>query len=193
MSAVIQTPLRHSFNAFKFQVTNKSDPDLLFLKSQIAEHNGYVRKYARKTMHVPKHAKLYRVSLMGRGTRRDSSGRLLHPNADSNLQHRFARAFDVYVHEDGHNLEILRTEIDTGISPADQARIKRFEHALRLQEWNYEAELRARGIRYRYIQNEFGQQVKQYMSGDQYIKAMREEHPQMSEDTFTRVFGKISE
>lgn len=189
MSLVNMTQSRHSFNAFKFKVTNKTDPDLLLLKAQIKDHNTIIRKLARNYGTLSDHHKLYRVSLMGRGTRRDASGKLLHSNADSNLQHKYAVAFDVYIHEDNHNLEILKTEIETGVSSADQARIKKLEFALMKQEWAYDDELRARGIRYDHVINEHGRRVKQYMSAEKYAQKMRIKHPDMPEHTFTRLFG----
>jgi hypothetical protein len=60
--------------------------------------------------------------------------KLLHGNADSNLNHQFAEEFDVYVHRSREMESTLRTEINTGLSAGDQSKIRK----LRSEIWHLE-------------------------------------------------------
>ena len=70
---------------------------------------------------------------------------LLHPNADSNLQHRFAEEFDVYVHKDTDALSSLCVEIDTGQTPGIQSKIRK------LQQQIWQLQISARSGRKVYV------------------------------------------
>ena len=100
-------------SSYCFTVANKDDSSLIDLKSSIARRNAFVRKWCRANSAVGQYDKLYTVRLMARGPRRwhtkfgdmaryhkaqrgiPDHQQLLHGNADSNLNHRFAEEFDV--------------------------------------------------------------------------------------------------
>ena len=96
----------------------KEDARVIALKSMIKAHNDH-----EKTLPLDDR-KYLRISIMGRGPRRDHRikvmgpyGRyrspLWHRNADCNLQHKYAKYFDIYVHEDHNRLynELYRERI----------------------------------------------------------------------------------
>ena len=56
--------------------------------------------------------------------------KLLHGNADSNLNHKFAEEFDVYVHHDRHALDKLKHEIETGQTPGVQRKIEKLKNKI---------------------------------------------------------------
>ena len=102
--------------SYKFTVASKDDPSLIDLRTNIVKHNASVRNRARTYQTLTEYDKLYTVRLMARGPRRwhtkyknsfryfkgaygiPQHQKMLHSNADSNLNHRFAEEFDVYVH-----------------------------------------------------------------------------------------------
>ena len=122
--------------AYRFSVADKDDPNLIALKSSIAQHNIGVRKLARKYGQVWQHNEILRVTLMARGGRRDADGNSLHPNADSCLRHKHAYYYDVYVHTDGCSQHNLKREIDMGLTPGELARYDRLKNAV----WRLELE-----------------------------------------------------
>lgn len=77
-------------DTYRFTIKDKSDPELASLKLSVREYNKLVKKY-------PHLDNMKRVMLMGRGPRRKANGQMIHPNCDSNLRHKFATHFDVYV------------------------------------------------------------------------------------------------
>jgi hypothetical protein len=190
MANVLLNHLRHSIKAYKFTVTSKNDRQLLLLKSQIRKHNAAIRRFARNHNIIPE-SKLLRVSLMARGKRRDSLGRPLHPNADSNLQHKYASRFDVYIHNDHTgNLE-LSEQIKTGLTTGQQRKAAKAARDLLIQEIQNDEKLRKQGIIARYVTNEYGRNVKQYLARDKYIEEVRKQHPNMPDSIFNRIFKGV--
>ena len=143
--------------SYRFTVASKDDESLIELKNTIAKQNANVRKHARTYNMVTKYDKLYTVRLMARGPRRwhtkykgslvryfkgaygvPQHQKLLHGNADSNLNHRFAEEFDVYVHHDRHSLDKLKHEIKTGQTPGIQRKIEKLKNKI----WRLEYEAR---------------------------------------------------
>ena len=182
MAQVLLNELRHAINNYKFTITSKNDPQLLRLKQLVSSHNKRVRSMARR-FNSYNSDQLLRVSLMARGKRRDKYGRRLHSNCDSNLQHKYASRFDVYIHKDSTGNRELTEEITTGLSTGQQRKIRATEFARLKQEWQDDDELLRNGIYYHHINNE-----KVYMSYDKYIAHARAMHPYMSEATFNRIF-----
>ena len=99
--------------SYKFTVAAKDDKSLIDLKNTITKQNANVRKHARTYNIVTDYDMLYTVRLMARGPRRwhtkykdplvryfkgaygiPQTQKLLHGNADSNLNHKFAEEFD---------------------------------------------------------------------------------------------------
>ena len=143
--------------SYKFTVASKDDKNLIELKNTIAKQNANVRKHARTYEMISDYDKLYTVRLMARGPRRwhtkyhpataryfkgaysiPQHQKLLHSNADSNLNHRFAEEFDVYVHHDRHALDKLKHEIETGQTPGVQRKIEKLKNKI----WRLEYEAR---------------------------------------------------
>ena len=143
--------------SYCFTVTSKDDPSLVALKEGIALANAQVRKRARTWQKINEYDKLYTVRLMARGPRRwhtkyqpttarylkGSFGipqhqKLLHGNADSNLNHKFAEEFDVYIHRSTEMEDTLQTEIETGQRPGVQRQIENLKHEI----WNLEFKAR---------------------------------------------------
>ena len=141
--------------SYKFTVASKNDKNLIELKNTIAKQNANVRKHARTYEMISDYDKLYTVRLMARGPRRwhtkyhpataryfkgaysiPQHQKLLHSNADSNLNHRFAEEFDVYVHHDRHALDKLKHEIETGQTPGVQRKIEKLKNKI----WRLEFE-----------------------------------------------------
>ena len=133
-------------SSYCFTVASKDDPSLVALREGIALRNAQVRKHVRTWQKINKYDKLYTVRLMARGPRRwhtkykpslvryfkgqymvPQHQKLLHGNADSNLNHQFAEEFDVYVHRSREMEDVLRTEIETGLSAGDQNRIRKLQ------------------------------------------------------------------
>lgn len=150
--------------SYKFTVSSKRDESLIALRKNIASINESVRKRVREYGKVSDYDMLYTVRLMGRGPRRwhtkfkgamikyfkghymaKPNAELLHPNADSNLQHRFAEEFDVYVHKDTDALSSLCVEIDTGQTPGTQSKIRK------LQQQIWQLQISARSGRKVYV------------------------------------------
>ena len=149
-------------SSYCFTVANKDDSSLIDLKSSIARRNAFVRKWCRANSAVGQYDKLYTVRLMARGPRRwhtkfgdmaryhkaqrgiPDHQQLLHGNADSNLNHRFAEEFDVYVHRSNEMEDSLRTEIDTGQSPGVQRKIGKLKNKI----WDLEQQARREMLGY---------------------------------------------
>lgn len=130
---------------YQFSVNSKNDADLLTLKENIARKNKEVREGVRNgtkklwSYHDQPHGwRLQRVRLMARGSRRgikayidEATGTIrakkvaVHSNADCCLQHKYATHFDVYVEDDLWNMDILRTEMETGQTASQQAAIRK--------------------------------------------------------------------
>ena len=135
-----------STDAYKFTVTDKSDPTLAKLKRMIAQRNKDIRITCRKYSHKVNDAyPLQRISIMARGKRTDK-GEPLHGNAGINLQHRFAKRFDVYVHSDRHNSDKLNEEIMTGLTAHQQRIVSIYEQDLRDYQRMNQAMLKEKGI-----------------------------------------------
>ena len=141
---------------YRFTVASKDDPSLVALKEGIALANAQVRKRARTWQKINEYDKLHTVRLMARGPRRWTTKygdmaqyhknlqgipdrqKLLHGNADSNLNHRFAEEFDVYIHRSTEMEDALQTEIETGQRPGVQKQIENLKHEI----WNLEFKAR---------------------------------------------------
>ena len=148
--------------SYRFTVASKDDPSLVALREGITLRNAQVRKNVRAYGKVSDYDKLYTVRLMARGPRRwhtkfgdmaryhkaqrgiPDRQQLLHGNADSNLNHRFAEEFDVYIHRSNEMEDSLRTEIDTGQSPGVQRKIEKLKHKI----WDLEQEARREMLGY---------------------------------------------
>ena len=109
---MIDNALTYNITTEKFDIKDKEDSRLAVLKDLIKDHNAHESLLFKKYGIEPK---FMRISIMGRGHRRDFSkpyvgpyGRIRHPkfhsNADCNLQHRFAEWFEVYVHLDSSRI-----------------------------------------------------------------------------------------
>ncbi len=141
-------------SSYCFTVASKDDPCLVALKEGIALRNAQVRKHARTWQRIGNYDKLYTVRLMARGPRRwhtkykpslvryfkgqymvPQHQKLLHGNADSNLNHKFAEEFDVYVHRSRDMEDVLRTEIETGLSTGEQNKIRKLKSEIWHLEW----------------------------------------------------------
>ena len=140
--------------SYKFTVASKDDPSLIDLRTNIVKHNASVRNRARTYQTLTEYDKLYTVRLMARGPRRwhtkykgpliryfkgqymvPQSQKILHSNADSNLNHKFATEFDVYVHRSREMEDALQHEIDTGQTPGVQNKIKDLKNKIWKLEW----------------------------------------------------------
>ena len=135
-----------STDAYKFTITDKSDPQLAKLKRMIAKRNKEIRITCRKYSNKVNDAyPLQRVTMMARGKRIDK-GEPLHGNARTNLQHRFAERYDVYVHNDRHNCDILNEEIMTGLTGHQQRLESKYERDIRDYKRINQALLKDSGI-----------------------------------------------
>lgn len=140
--------------SYCFTVASKDDPSLVALREGIALANAQVRKRARTWQKINEYDKLYTVRLMARGPRRwhtkfgnmaryhkgqqgiPDRQKLLHFNADSNLNHKFAEEFDVYIHRSTEMEGALQTEIETGLTAGDQNKIRKLQSEIWHLEWN---------------------------------------------------------
>lgn len=188
MADIMLNELRHAIDAYKFTITSKDDPQLLHLKKLISQHNKAIRRYVRNHKQLLD-SKLLRVSLMARGKRRDKYGARLHPNCDSNLQHKYASRFDVYIHECSTGNSELQAEIETGLTSSQQRKVKAIRWKRLKQEWADDAALREAGIYFHNVKGPYSYNDKDYMSRDEYIKLARQRHPNMPESTFERLFS----
>ena len=179
--------LRSAISAYKFTITSKQDPQLLELKNLVRTHNKAVRSMARRFNQYSSN-QLLRVSLMARGPRRDKFGRRLHHNCDSNLQHKYANRFDVYIHYDSSGNDELREEIKTGLSSSQQRKIRKTNFEILKFKWDAEAQLERKGIYKSSITDDYGNPI--YLNLEKYIAEKREMHPNMTEATFKRLFCK---
>ena len=140
--------------SYRFTVASKDDPSLIDLRTNIVKHNASVRSRARTYQTLTEYDKLYTVRLMARGPRRwhtkykgpliryfkgqymvPQHQKMLHGNADSNLNHKFAEEFDVYVHRSREMEDALQHEIDTGQTPGVQNKIKNLKNKIWKLEW----------------------------------------------------------
>ena len=141
-------------SSYRFTIASKDDKSFIDLKTNISKHNASVRKRARTWQKLDDYDKLYTIRLMARGPRRwhtkyqpatekyfrgafgiPQNQKLLHGNADSNLNHKFAEEFDVYIHRSREMEETLRTEIETGLSAGDQSKIRKLRSEIWHLEW----------------------------------------------------------
>lgn len=142
-------------SSYRFTIASKDDKSFIDLKTNISKHNAAVRKRVRTWQKIDDYDKLYTIRLMARGPRRwhtkykgnlvryfkgaygvPQHQKLLHGNADSNLNHQFAEEFDVYIHRSREMEETLRTEIETGLSAGDQNKIRKLKSEIWRLEWN---------------------------------------------------------
>ena len=141
-------------SSYRFTIASKDDKSFIDLKTNISKHNAAVRKRVRTWQKIDDYDKLYTIRLMARGPRRwhtkykgnlvryfkgaygvPQHQKLLHFNADSNLNHQFAEEFDVYIHRSREMEETLRTEIETGQSPKVQDKIRKLKSEIWHLEW----------------------------------------------------------
>ena len=141
-------------SSYRFTIASKHDKSFIDLKTNISKHNASVRKRARTWQKLDDYDKLYTIRLMARGPRRwhtkykgnlvryfkgaygiPQHQKLLHGNADSNLNHKFAEEFDVYIHRSREMESTLRTEINTGLSAGDQRKIRKLRSEIWHLEW----------------------------------------------------------
>ena len=106
-------------DSYRGTVFSKDDPNVKAIKADVARHNKAIRESTRLYGSSPTGQSLQRVSIMARGTRRDSKGKTLHPNADSNLQHKYGNTFDIYIHDDYTNQYQLNREVELGMTPGE--------------------------------------------------------------------------
>ena len=107
---MIDNALSNSYPpSISFKVKDKSDYKVRLLKEIIKIHNDNQTFLYKKYGIDPKYV---RVSIMGRGPRRNHKIKIMgpygkyrspkwHPNADCNLQHKYAKWFEIYAHRDG--------------------------------------------------------------------------------------------
>lgn len=194
MPEVLINELRNAIQAYKFTVTSKDDPQLLNLKKLVAEHNATQRSIAREyNRSSAMNYNLLRVALYARGPRTyrvkgEPRARLLHPNAFSNLQHKYATRFDVYIHTDRHAEAILDRELTTGLTVSEQRRVDKIENDRRLAKSNDEANLKKQGIYTIQTTDDYGYSETKYVKKKQFIQEKRKQYPNMPDVTFDRIF-----
>ena len=144
-------------SSYRFTIASKDDKSFIDLKTNISKHNAAVRKRVRTWQKIDDYDKLYTIRLMARGPRRwhtkykgnlvryfkgaygvPQHQKLLHFNADSNLNHQFAEEFDVYIHRSTEMEDALQTEIETGQSPGVQKQIENLKNKI----WHLEFKAR---------------------------------------------------
>ena len=194
MPEVLINELRKAIQTYKFTVTSKNDPQLLKLKKLVAEHNATQRSIARKyNRSSAMNYNLLRVALYARGPRTyrikgEPRARLLHPNAFSNLQHKYATRFDVYIHKDRHTEAILDRELTTGLTVSEQRRVDKIENDRILAKLEDESNLKKQGIYTLQTKNDYGYSETKYVKIQQFLQAKRKEYPNMPDATFDRIF-----
>ena len=187
MPEVLITELRKAIQTYKFTVTSKNDPQLLKLKKLVAEHNATQRSIARKyNRSSAMNYNLLRVALYACGPRTyrikgEPRARLLHPNAFSNLQHKYATSFDVYIHKDRHAEAILDRELTTGLTVSEQRRVDKIENDRILAKLEDENNLKKQGIYTLQTTNDYGYSETKYVKIQQFLQAKRDA-------TFDRIF-----
>jgi small-conductance mechanosensitive channel len=129
---------RTSF-AYQFSVDNKQDEDLIALKQRVRERNERIREIYRKYNMFDSNCKLDKVSLMARGPRKHDGRRY-----DSNLPHKYAVYFDVYLSEDRDAIENLRREIKDGYTPSMWRKKRDLEHKIWLIDYDAKTRVRER-------------------------------------------------
>ena len=112
---------------YKFSVYTKDDPALLALKKQVRHQNKTTRYISRKYKSYKNRFALRKITIMARGPRK-VDGKLLHPNAFTNLRHEYGVYFDVYCSVDTDAENNLIHEIETGITPTMQKKINNLRH-----------------------------------------------------------------
>ena len=116
-------------------VHKDSDADLQAIYSDIRKHNAEVRKTSRKYGRLI--GRLRRVSLMGRGPRAEAAraeGR--NPRAfDSYLPADLAVSFDIYVQECTGSNYVLKRELETGLTAAEQKQLDNLEMQVRMLQY----------------------------------------------------------
>ena len=175
-----------STDAYKFTITDKSDPSLAKLKRMVAHRNKDIRITCRKYSHKVNDAyPLQRISIMARGKRTDK-GELLHENAGTNLQHRFAERFDVYVHSDRHNCDKLNEEIMTGLTAHQQRIVSIYERDILDYKRINQAILKDKGVYTYYLDDVECQGTKDNMYKELYNCYVT--HGTISHNHFDRMF-----
>jgi len=147
---------------YRFTVTDLRDFELQQLKKAAKTHNERVRAAARSgeavvkswsnmnDYSVPK-VSLMRVHIMPRGPRAVAA-KLDYPAHktacayQSYLPQRHATHFDVYFREDIYNNDILRQEIETGLTSAQQRKVAQARYEVMLAEMEAAKKLREAGI-----------------------------------------------
>tara|TARA_B100000963_G_scaffold338953_1_gene336294 strand:+ start:836 stop:1258 length:423 start_codon:yes stop_codon:yes gene_type:complete len=122
MSYIKNYSNRSSF-AYLFSVDNKQDEDLIALQERVRARNEMVREGCRRFNRVSSYDKLQKVSLMARGPRKHDGRRY-----DSNLPHKYAVYFDVYLLEDRDAFWALEREINEGYTPSMWRKKRDLEH-----------------------------------------------------------------
>ena len=119
---------------YKFSVYTKDDPALLALKKRVRAQNKATRKMTRKFGTYNNRFPLRKITIMARGPRK-VDGKLLHPNAFTNLRHEYAVYFDVYCSVDHDAERALIHEIETGITPTMQKKIDQLRYEANVIEY----------------------------------------------------------
>ena len=138
MSYIKNYSNRSSF-AYQFSVDSKQDEDLIALQERVRVHNEMVRKACRRFNRVSSYDKLQKVSLMARGPRKHD-GRRYH----SNLPHKYAVYFDVYLSEDRDAFLSLKREIEEGYTSSMWRKKRDLEHQVWLIEHTANMRVRER-------------------------------------------------
>jgi hypothetical protein len=123
---------------------------------------------------------------MARGKRKDKEGESLHGNAGTNLQHRFAERFDVYVHSDRHNCEKLNEEIATGLTAHQQRIVSIYERDILDYKRINQAILKDKGVYTYYLDDVECQGTKDNMYKELYNCYVT--HGNISHNHFDRMF-----
>ena len=142
-------------STYRGTVVSKNDAELLAMKADVKERNAAMRERTRtniqrlKELNSPEavmqeqiealfnYRQLDCVRLFARGTRRDEDGKPLHSNADSNLQHKYAAYFDVYMLEDYKGQRAFQDRMLKQYCPN---RYRKAEIEGKIQELNWELE-----------------------------------------------------
>lgn len=137
-------------SAYKFTITDLNDESLVALKEDVKRHNKETRKKVRKGEWkiTSKHVNLWRVHLMPRGPRTEPSIKdYKHRYAyQSYLPMKYATHYDVYIHDCDTGNRMLREEVETGLTPGMQRRVRNAETALYKKEMELRDELKNAGI-----------------------------------------------
>ena len=138
---------------YRGTVTSKQDADVLRLKKDVAENNAFRRKWneslilrqidygsnqeeiAEQINALMGYNSLNRVRFMARGPRRTADGSVIHINADSCLNHKYATHFDVYLNEDDDAVRVWKQRMIKKYAPLIAER-EDLEWRLRQIKWD---------------------------------------------------------